>query len=178
MNVRIRYVYWIELFILTLLLIICSNNSSYAKNYTRSCTAYYYAIPTSIPGGGNRVILPEFTGKGTVGYYNPNEARRRARKNLEQCIRAHWDSRHGSNIPIACTEANQVYNYTISMLEAYLGNRLCVSNRGNEHITARVGANFRGDKGCEGGKRGLDTMGIELDSNLRFTCPTNDEPLH
>jgi len=158
----------------SILLFVGINSDAQAKSYTRSCKANYYVAPTSIRGGAT-VNLPKFTGKGTVGYFNPNEARRRAKKNLVECVRAHWARRHGSNKPTQCTTTNKVYSYTYTMLEAYLGMRLCAANRGHANIRARVGVLFEGDTGCIG-KRNI--WQIVLDPNMNFICPTRDEPLH
>jgi len=156
---------------LTIFLIFFLSNPAYAKTYTRSCTASYYINPTSIPSGGRRLVLHRFTGKGKIGYYNPNKARRRARKNLDECVRAHWRNRHASNMPSECTESNLIYNYPYNSLEAELGHQICTANRGYDHIIASIGVSYRGKKGCDGETRGiLDPWGIELDSNMRFAC--------
>ena len=158
------------------LLLIC--NTTQARDYTRSCNALYVVKPTSVPGGGATVSSPVFTGKGKVGYYNPNEARRRARGNLLECIRTHWSSRHPLTMPSQCTESNRVYNYPYSGLAASLGYLVCGSNRGQEQITARVEVTFRGQKGCLDERAGLDPTGMTLDNNYRFVCPTGEDRLH
>jgi hypothetical protein len=158
------------------LLLICG--TGWAKDYTRSCSALYVVKPTSIPGGGTTAFSPVFTGKGKVGYYNPNEARRRARKNLLECIRTHWSHRNPLTMPSQCRESNRVYNYPYSGLAASLGYLVCRRNPGQSQITARVEVTFRGDKGCLDERRGLDPTGMTLDDNFRFVCPTDDDDLH
>lgn len=156
---------------LTIFLVFFASNLAYAKTYTRSCKAAYYINPTSIAGGGRRLDLRQFTGKGKIGYYNPNKARRRARKNLDECVRAHWRNRHTSHMPTECTEDNLIYSYPYNSLEIELGNYICDANRGYDYIIARVGVSYHGQKGCDGETRGiLDPWGLELDNNMRFSC--------
>ncbi len=85
-----------------------------AKDYTRSCDCQMSVAVNGVNGhtvvdGPSKTYA--FSGKGTVGYYNPNEARRRARHNLDECIQAAWDNRNGVWPPSECTVANQIYDY-------------------------------------------------------------------
>ncbi len=157
------------------LLLICGN--SWAKDYTRSCSALYVVKPTSIPGG-RTATSPVFTGKGKIGYYNPNKARRRARANLLECIRTHWSNRNPLTMPSQCREGNRVYNYPYNGLAASLGILICNRNPGQAQITARVQVTFRGKKGCLDPRGGLDPTGMTLDDNFRFVCSTGDDQLH
>lgn len=154
-----------------------------ARTYTRGCNAHYFAEPTSIDG--RTVRLPansDFTGKGTVRIYAPTTARKKARANILECIRAHWRTRTSSEIPRECTEGNQIYNYNLRNIQASLANRICTVNPGHRYITARVGVIIRGDRGCKRRTRGeihTEPVAEMLTESTSFTCTgSGDEGLH
>lgn len=152
------------LFSLLLLFFISDGTNSMAKTYTRSCKAKYRIEPVIRPH--NSIETEWFTGKGTVGYFNPNLARERARKNLEECIDTHWRNRTENNRPRECTEANKVFNYPFNNLQRELREltrrRFCTSvdprYRGYmvwhgtpyDHVIVNVWAFVTGDTGCFG----------------------------
>lgn len=117
-----------------------------AKNYTRSCGARYSVTPTSISGG--HAYTFQFQGRGTVGYYNPNEARRRARRNIDECIDTHWAHRTATSRPDQCRESNQVYNYPLNSWAVDIRRNICRLNPGHDTITVTVNVLYSGDKGC------------------------------
>lgn len=149
--------------------------SSPIEAVTRACNAHYFAEPTSIDGRTVRLpVNSNFTGRGTTSIYAPTTARKKARANIVECIRAHWQTRTGGIIPNLCTHINQIYNYDLNYIEASLTNRICTANPGHRYITARVGAIIRGDRGCEKRTRGTSYIDPEVEmltQAIRFTCP-------
>lgn len=135
-----------------------------ARDYTRSCTAQYNISPTSFRGTG---IQRSFTGRGTVGSYMPNTARERARRNIDECLDAHWANRNLGTRPRACTEANQVYNYPFRSLHAEIALAMCNANPG--HTSMRIGINvlYDGDKGC---LLGRNLWNRQIASNYLINC--------
>lgn len=115
-----------------------------AKDYTRSCSANYSVSPV---GGGESWNFT-FTGKGTVGYYNPNEARRRARHNIDECIDAHWDNINATGRPSACTESNQIYSYPVNSLAVDIQRNICRLNPGRPRIPVSINVTYNGQSGC------------------------------
>jgi nicotinamide mononucleotide (NMN) deamidase PncC len=99
-----------QILILLLLCRIVFFGLAAAQDVTRSCTAQYSVSVTSINGAAGQTY-PSFSGQGTVGYFNPNEARRRARHNLDECVQAAWDNRDMVSRPTQCTETNQIFSY-------------------------------------------------------------------
>jgi hypothetical protein len=118
---------------------------AHAKDYTRSCTAKYIISPHSFRGES---LERTFQGKGTVGWYAPNTARERARRNLDECITAHWNNRYSGARPRECTDANQVYNYPFNSLHAEIAHGICLANRGHSEIGVDISVLYSGDKGC------------------------------
>jgi hypothetical protein len=153
-------------------------DSAVAKDYTRSCDCDFGATVETINGytaDGPSYDYP-FSGQGTVGYYNPNEARRRARHNIDECLRAAWDHRDGTSIPTECTEANQIYNYPLTIgLIPEIRNNVCSRNPDYIWFTIGVSAVFTGDTGCT-----LDNNNwlTTLARNYRVNCPTRDYPIY
>jgi len=143
---------------------------AYAKDYTRSCKATLSASAQTPGGTRLRGVQRSFQGKGTIGYYNPNEARRRARKNLNECVTQAWENRTGSSRPRQCTKSNQVYNYPFTGLHFGIQQALCVSNPGHENLIARINVSFDGKKGCPDNNSWEGT----LSTNYRITCPTGE----
>lgn len=155
------------LILVPFLLLAFPGSAAYAKDYIRSCSAAYIITPTSIRGG-RTAILPRFQGKGKVGYFNPNEARRRASRNINECIQAHWANRDSGRTPSECTESNRIYNYHFTPLSAHLRNEVCRLNKGHARITSRVSAQLYGDTGCWGNINTPTT----ISSNYTLTCPS------
>jgi hypothetical protein len=116
-----------------------------AKDYTRSCTAKYIVSPHSFRGES---LERTFQGKGTVGSYMPNTARERARRNLDECITAHWNNRYSGARPRECTEANQIYNYPFNSLHTEIALGICQANRGHGEIGVDINVLYSGDTGC------------------------------
>jgi len=147
-----------------------------ARTYTRACSAYYFAEPIDM-SHGRGARLPgntTFTGRGTVSYYAPNLARKRARRHIVACAEAHWRTRRGRAIPRECTADRQIYNYDLRYIEASLANRLCTVNPGHRSIRAQVGVWITGKKGCEKRIPGVGIIDPEVEmltSSIRFTCP-------
>ena len=138
----------LALLICLLALVLCVGNEVFAKSYTRGCSVRYSVTPTINGRSGNSATFT-FEGKGTVGYYNPNEARRRARRNIDECIDTHWASRHSGVRPSQCSESNQIYNYPFSgQLEARIANEVCRRNRGHSSLNVTVTALYSGREGC------------------------------
>ncbi len=117
----------------------------YAKDYTRSCTAKIGISPSSFRGTS---VERTFQGRGTVGSYMPNTARERARRNIDECITAHWNNRYSGSRPTECTEANQVYNYPFNSLHTEIAHNICLANRGHGTIDVSINVLYSGDKGC------------------------------
>lgn len=140
-------------------------NVALAKNYTRSCKAKYSVNPTSFRGTSWTF---EFTGKGTIGYYNPNEARRRARRNIDECIDTHWRRYTASGRPRECTEANQIYSYPVGSLISDISRNICRLNPGHSSISVSITVGYSGKEGCY-----LDnnSWGRVITRNLLITCP-------
>ncbi len=123
-------------------------STAMAKSYTRSCQGTMFFEPTSFRGVSASI---RFTGKGKVGYYAPNKARRRAAKNLRQCFNAAWGQRETTATPSQCTPSNRVYNYPVrAPLATYIKGSVCSRNRGHSSITVRIKVLTDGDTGCFG----------------------------
>jgi len=119
-----------------------------AQDVTRSCTAQYSVSVTSINGAAGQTY-PSFSGQGTVGYFNPNEARRRARHNLDECVQAAWDNRYQVSKPTQCTETNQIFSYPFNMgLIPKIGIDLCSRYKAYDSLTIALSVVFSGDEGC------------------------------
>ncbi len=132
---------------LTLLFAVTSilvQTSAFAKSYIRQCSA---RVSVGVIGGTG---LADFTfiGKGKVGYRNRDEARRRARRNIDECLNAHWNSSNPEVRPSQCTSSNRVYNYpTTNMSRA-----LCTRNPNNPNLSNIVViVNYSGHGGCKNG---------------------------
>jgi hypothetical protein len=59
------------------------NASAHAKDYTRSCSAAITIGATTPDGRRLQGTSYNFSGRGTVGYFTPNKARERARRNID-----------------------------------------------------------------------------------------------
>jgi hypothetical protein len=121
-------------------------NAASAKDYTRSCRGHVRFEPTSFRGTSWSF---EFTGKGTVGWYAPNTARKRAARNLRECFNAMWDRRTYVARPSQCSESNQVYNYPIGgALATQLQINMCRLNPGHASIVVKMWVLTDGKRGC------------------------------
>jgi hypothetical protein len=166
--------------ILILILGITFVGISAAKDYTRSCDCQYSVGVGTANGDtvdGPSYTYPLFSGQGTVGYYNPNEARRRARHNLDECIQAAWDHRDGVSRPTECTDANQIFNYPFPMgLIPKIRDDVCNSNPDYDWFTMGLAAGFYGNTGCLLDRNLWNTI---IATNYRINCPTrSDGPLY
>jgi len=159
---RIFFVCFMILF--TLLFIMDTPSSA---DVTRSCTAKYVVSISSISGATSPTYTP-FQGKGTVGSFAPNKARERARKNLDECVEAHWERRNMTSRPSQCTESNKIYNYPFTGLMPKITNDVCSRYKSYETITIGVFVLFEGDKGCLLGRNLWKT---DLATNYRINCP-------
>jgi hypothetical protein len=154
-----------------------------AKDYTRSCDcSLSWGVETA---NGHRVDSDadptlygtySFSGQGTVSWYHPSEARRRARHNIDECIQAAWGNRNGVYSPSECTEANQIFRYPFrSGLITYITNRVCSAHPDYDWFTVGLAATFDGDRGCL-----LDNnnWGTSIASYYPVQCPdwTDDIP--
>ena len=144
---------------------------SHAKDYTRSCHARYSVCPSSFRGTCWNF---EFDGKGTVGYYNPNKARERARHNIDECIDAHWRRYTATGRPPECTTGNQIYDYPVNSLAVDMSRNVCRLNPGHETIQVVIGVVYTGQAGCT-----LDnnSWNRTIARNHTVFC-TSDGPLH
>lgn len=150
-----------------------------AKDYTRSCGCQYSVGVSTANGNsvdGPSFSYPSFSGQGTVGYYNPNEARRRARHNLDECIQAAWEHRDMTSMPTECTEANQIFSYPFNNgLIPRIRNDVCSSNLDYNWFTMGLSAVFSGDTGCYLDRNLWNTI---ITTNYRVNCPSASEPLY
>lgn len=167
-----KFVYFKTVFFVSFMMFfssfIITDTPADAKTYTRSCTAKYSVSVTS-PRGISGQTYPSFTGKGTIGYFRPNEARRRARRNLDECIQAHWDRRDMTGRPTQCTESNQIYSYPLtSGFIPTIRNDICSRNKSHEAITVNINALFDGQKGCFLDRNLWKTNVV---NNFRIQCP-------
>jgi hypothetical protein len=161
-----KKIYFAFFMILFIVLLIMNTNSS--ADVTRSCTAKYVVGVSSVSGATVPTYTP-FTGKGTVGYFAPNKARERARKNLDECIQAHWLNRNMNGSPSQCKESNQVYNYTFDRgLIPVITIDLCSRNKAYETLNISLFVLFDGDTGCFLDRNLWKT---ELTTNYRINCP-------
>ena len=158
------------LFTLLTALVFSVSAPVFAKDYTRSCTATYN-LSARTPGGTRlRGEQRSFQGKGTIGYYNPNKARERARRNIDECITRHWETRNASSKPSQCTESNKVYNYPFNGLHFGIQQALCVRNPGRVRIIAGITVTYDGQTGCTPGNRWMRTVA----TNHTINCPTRE----
>jgi hypothetical protein len=151
---------------ITALFFVMSSSSS--ADVTRSCTATYGVSISSISGATNPTY-PSFTGRGTVGYLNPNLARERARHNLDECITAHWENRDMMSRPSQCTETNQIYNYPFTGgLIPKIREDVCSRYKAYETLTIGLSVMFQGDAGC---LLDRNLWSRNVASNYRISCP-------
>ncbi len=129
-------------FVLTLATISIFSESR--ADVTRSCGASYSVCPS----GGGSCWSFDFTGRGTVGYFNPNEARRRARHNIDECIDTHWRNYTSTGRPQQCTSSNQVYGYGVGSLIVDMSRNICRRNPGRSSVVVSIRAIYSGDRGC------------------------------
>jgi hypothetical protein len=142
-------------------------NTPANADVTRSCKAKYVVSISSI-SSATSPTYEFFTGKGTVGYFAPNKARERARKNLDECVEAAWNRRDMTSRPSQCTESNQVYSYPFHGLMPRITNDVCSRYKAHETIRIGVFVLFEGDKGCLLGRNLWKT---ELATNYQINCP-------
>jgi hypothetical protein len=162
---RIKFCYLCLMALFTLLYVM---NSPSSGDETRSCTATYSVSIGSISGATNPTY-PPFTGRGTVGYFNPNEARERARHNLDECITAHWENRNMTGRPSQCTESNQIYNYPFTNgLIPKIVIDVCSRYKAYESFTLGLSVGFQGDTGC---LLDRNVWSRSVVSNYRVNCP-------
>ncbi len=151
-------------------------NGAEARDYTRSCTATIGINAQSPTGERLRGASYRFSGQGTVGYFAPNTARERARRNIDECIDAAWAHRYGTSRPSACTESNQVYSYPFYGLHFGVQQAVCLTNRGREQIFVDVNVQFSGDTGCT---LRTNSWNRVVTQGYTINCPDYDEgPRH
>jgi hypothetical protein len=134
-----------------------------ASDYTRSCRARWSVGPTSFRGQSWSF---EFEGRGTVGYYNPNEARRRARGNIDECLTTHWANRYAAR-PNQCTQSNGIHSYAVGCLSQAIIQNICRLNPGHQTITVMATASYSGDTGCIEHNNWMSTIARDY----VVTCP-------
>lgn len=162
-----------QIAILMLILVTAFSGSVTAKDYTRSCDCQLnLGVDTvnghSVVNGPSKTYA--FSGQGTVGYYNPNEARRRARHNLDECIQSAWDNRNGVWVPSECTEANQIYDYPFTNgLIPQITNEICNEHLDYNWFTMALSATFSGNTGC---LLDRNLWLTNIITNYRVNCPT------
>jgi PAN domain len=151
------------------LLTLLFHTGAFAKDYTRSCRASYSVHPSSIRDGNSYTF--EFSGRGTIGYYNPNKARERARRNIDECIDTHWRRYTATSRPDQCTNSNQVYDYPLNSLAVDIPGNICRLNPGHDSISVSITVVYSGDKGCT-----LDnnSWNRHITRNHLVNCPTRE----
>jgi hypothetical protein len=134
-----------------------------AADTTRSCTAQYVVSVKSIDDG---ITYPSFSGKGTMDYYAPNSARRKAYSNLCECTDA-FDDR---DMEISyCSEANQIYSYPFANgLIPQIANDLCSRYPNQSSFMIDLHVLLHGDEGCVPGRNEWDQI---VARNYRIDCP-------
>ncbi|MCJ7442913.1 MAG: hypothetical protein MUO26_00005 [Methanotrichaceae archaeon] len=116
-----------------------------AADTTRSCQAQYVVGVRSIDDAEG-LTYPSFSGQGTMDYYAPNSARRKAYENLQECIQA-FD--HRDREVSYCSEANQIYSYPFADgLIPQIRHDLCSRYPGHDNIMIDLHVLFQGDEGC------------------------------
>lgn len=135
-----------------------------AKDYTRSCSASIRFGPE----GGGTSVQHSFTGKGTERTYRPNSAREKARRNIDECLDAHFADPHGLR-PNACTPANQVYDYPFRRLHQEMAMQACNANPGRANLRLNANVVYTGQKGCT---LSNNSWNRTLVRNYAVTCAT------
>ncbi len=157
-----------RMLILLLVWTVAFSELAACQDVTRSCTASYSVSVTSISGASGQTY-PSFSGQGTVGYFNPNEARRRARHNLDECVQAAWDNRDRLSKPSECSESNQIYNYPFEMgIIPKIRIDLCSRYKAYDSLTIALSVIFSGDEGCLLDRNLWNTR---LATNYVINCP-------
>ena len=139
-----------------------------AKDYTRSCKATYIFSAETPDGARLQGAQREFQGKGTAAH-NPNKAREKARRNIDECITKHWENRNATHRPSECTESNQIYNYPFTSLHFGIQQALCSRNPGRQRIDATITVTYTGDKGC---LLDRNNWRRSVATDHRIKCPT------
>ncbi len=134
---------WMLSILSSLITMTVSTTEASAKSYTRSCRANM-----EVSYQGQQIGSLNFTGKGTVGYFAPNKARKRAKKNIDECLSAQWNSGGTGTKPRQCTSSNKIYGYTISNMRTMLCDHFPNQNV-LEDLLVKV--RYSGDKGCNNG---------------------------
>lgn len=142
-----------------------------AKDYTRSCSATISIGATTPSGQRLRGATYNFSGRGTVGWFAPNKARERARRNIDECIDAAWARRHQTSRPSACTESNQVHSYPFTGLQFGLQQAVCRANPGHDRILVSLTVQFSGDRGC---LNYTNTWNRVVTQAYTVQCPTRE----
>ena len=152
-------------------IVACGINTAEARDYTRSCSATISIGATTTSGQRLRGGSHDFSGQGTVGYFAPNKARERARRNIDECIDAAWAGRHRTSRPQACTESNQVYSYPFTSLQFGLQQALCNANPGHGSILVNLTVQYGGDRGC---LQYTNTWNRVVTQAYTVQCPTRE----
>jgi Chaperone of endosialidase len=138
-----------------------------AADTTRSCKAQYVVSVRSIDDAEG-ITYPSFSGQGTMDYYAPNSARRKAYVNLQECIQA-FDNRDRE--VSYCSEANQIYSYPFAYgLIPQITNDLCSRYPGQDNIVIDLHVLFQGDEGCVPGRNQWNWPAV---TNYRINCLYN-----
>ncbi|THB79847.1 MAG: hypothetical protein D6B25_00215 [Desulfobulbaceae bacterium] len=151
---------------LTLLMVFVAASIASAKTYTRSCGAKYTVSPSSFRGTSWSF---SFTGKGKIGYYNPNKARERARRNIDECIDTHWARRTATGRPAECSQSNLIYNYPVGSMIVDLSTNICRLNPGHDTIRVNIGVLYSGKAGCTLSNNSWQRNVVR---NFQVHCPT------
>lgn len=121
---------------------------------TRSCKAQYIVSVRYPEGGTDGIGYPFFSGQGTMDYYAPNSARKKAYSNLCECSDA-FDDRERE--VVYCSEANQIYGYPFDngliqqIRSDFCGNR-------TDNIIIDLHLILQGDEGCVPGRNEWDQI--------------------
>ena len=134
--------------VLVAAILVAAGNAN-ARDCVRSCRATI-GVGASTPLGQwlEGVTFASFTGSGVVGYYAPNSARLRARRNIDACISAAWQSSFSPSRHPYCTESNRIYNFACNSFHFAIQQAVCGANPGHERISVNVNVGYSGGRGC------------------------------